>query len=101
MFTVRYIAVFEREYQRLRQAMRSRAFRPRLNRHTLRTFGYLVGMLLVRAMERSERIQQAMRCRGFAGRFHTHRHMRVRAADWAFGVALAAAMAAVGIADRL
>lgn len=101
MFTVRYIAVFEREYQRLRQAMRTRAFQPRLNRHTLRTFGYLIGMLLVRAMERSERIQQAMRCRGFVGRFHTHRHMRVNPADWGFGAALLAAMIAVGFAERL
>lgn len=101
MFTVRYIAVFEREYGRLRQAMRSRAFRPRLNRHTLRTFGYLVGMLLVRAMERSERIQQAMKCRGFTGRFHTHRHMRVGRADWAFGATLLVLLTALSVSEWL
>lgn len=99
MFTVRYIEVFEREYFRLRQAMRVRGFQPRLNAHTLRTFGHLVGMLLVHAFDRSERIQQAMRCRGFTGTFHTHRHMKLRRADWAFAAALVVAMAVVGWAE--
>jgi cobalt/nickel transport system permease protein len=99
MFTVRYIEVFEREYMRLRQAMRVRGFQPRLNRHTLRTFGHLVGMLLVHAFDRSERIQQAMKCRGFAGKFHTHRHMKARRSDWAFAAGLVLVLVAVGAAE--
>lgn len=67
MLTVRYITVLEREYRQLRLAMRVRAFTPRLDIHTLRSFGHLTGMLLVRALDRSERINAAMRCRGFAG----------------------------------
>lgn len=99
MFTVRYIEVFEREYLRLRQAMRVRGFQPRLDRHTLRSFGHLVGMLLVHAFDRSERIQQAMKCRGFTGKFHTHRHMRAQKSDWAFAVGLVLMLAAVGAAE--
>jgi cobalt/nickel transport system permease protein len=95
LFTVRYIGVFEQEYLRLRQAMRVRGFRPRLDVHTLRSYGYLTGMLLVHAIDRSERVLEAMRCRGFTGRFHTHRHMRTRPADWAFAVGLAIAIAGV------
>ncbi len=67
LFTVRYIAVIDDEYRRLRRAMTTRGFRPRSNLHTLRSLGYLIGMLLVRALERSERILQAMKCRGFTG----------------------------------
>ncbi len=70
MFTVRYLDVLRTEYHRLRLSMRARAFEPRSDLHTWRTFGYLVGMLLVRGLERSERIHQAMKCRGFTGRFH-------------------------------
>jgi cobalt/nickel transport system permease protein len=95
MFTVRYIGVFEQEYLRLRQAMRVRAFRPALNVHTLRSYGYLTGMLLVHAFDRSERVLEAMRCRGFTGRFHTHRHMHTRRADWAFAAGLAVALIGV------
>ncbi len=68
LFTVRYIEVIHQEYQRLRIAMKTRGFRPRNSLHTYRSYGYLIGMLLVRALERSERILQAMKCRGFTGR---------------------------------
>lgn len=68
MFTIRYIEVLREEYLRLRAAMKVRGFRPGTNWHTYRSFGYLVGMMLVRAIERSERILAAMKCRGFSGR---------------------------------
>ncbi len=70
LFTVRYIAVLKDEYRRMALAMRARGFRPRGNRHTWNSFGWLFGMLLVRSFERSERIQAAMKCRGFSGRFY-------------------------------
>ncbi len=69
LFTVRYIEVLQQEYLRLRTAMRARGFEPGNNRHTYRSIGYLLGMLLVRSLERSERILEAMKCRGFHGRF--------------------------------
>jgi len=68
LFTVRYIDVMHQEYLTLRTAMKARGFRPANSRHTYRTFGYLIGMLLVRSVERSERILNAMKCRGFTGR---------------------------------
>lgn len=74
LFTVRYLDLLQREYQRLRLAMRARGFQARMDRHTWRSFGYLFGMLLVRALERSQRVLAAMRCRGFEGRFHRFRH---------------------------
>jgi cobalt/nickel transport system permease protein len=70
LFTIRYIAVLKSEYQRMVLAMRARGFRPRGNRHTWNSFGWLFGMLLVRSFERSERINAAMKCRGFSGRFY-------------------------------
>ncbi len=70
LFTVRYVDVLRQEYTRLRRAMTARGFRPRTNVHTFRTLGSLVGMLLVRALDRAERVLGAMKCRGFSGRFH-------------------------------
>jgi len=68
LFTVRYIDVIHEEYQSLRKAMRVRCFQSKANLHSYQSFGYLIGMMLVRSMERSERIMQAMKCRGFSGR---------------------------------
>jgi cobalt/nickel transport system permease protein len=70
LFTVRYIGVLFDEYQTLRLAMRARAFVAGSNRHTWRSLGWLLGMLLVRSLERSRRILAAMKCRGFSGRFY-------------------------------
>ncbi len=70
LFTVRYIEVLHAEYHRLRTAMKCRGFVPSNSWHTYQSVGYLVGMLLIRSFERSERIMKAMKCRGFQGQFH-------------------------------
>ena len=76
LFTVRYLDVIGREYARLSQALKVRGFRPGTNRRTYRTYAYLVGTLLVRSVDRAQRVSAAMKCRGFRGRFYllTHFH---------------------------
>jgi cobalt/nickel transport system permease protein len=87
LFTVRYVDVLHREGLRLRAAMKVRGFRPRMDRHTYRSYGYLVGMLLVRSFDRSERIVAAMKCRGFQGRFFMLDHFALSRRDAPFAVA--------------
>ncbi len=81
LFTVRYLEVLQREYTRLWAAMKMRGFRPRVDGHTYRSFGYLVGMLLVRSVDRADRIVAAMKCRGFCGRFHPLDHAALTVRD--------------------
>ena len=69
--TIRYLDVIRREYQQLVNAMKLRGFRPSFSRHSFQSYGYLVGMLLVKSLDRSERILKAMKCRGFRDRFYT------------------------------
>ena len=88
MFTIRYIEVLREEYLRLRSAMKVRGFRPGTNWHTYRSFGYLVGMMLVRAIERSERILAAMKCRGFSGRMLLLQDYKLSHKDIVFAVGL-------------
>lgn len=95
LFTVRYIEVLNREYQRLRLAMKARAFEPRNALHTYKSVGYLVGMLLVRSLDRSERILAAMKCRGFDGRFHVIESFRLGQQDAVF--ASIALLSAIGL----
>ena len=47
---------------------------------------WLVGVLVVRSIERSERVYQAMLCRGFAGTFWLLDHFVWRPADTLFCV---------------
>lgn len=90
LFHVRYLDVLEQEYRRLRTAMRARGFRPANSRHTYLSFGYLVGMMLIRSLERSERILSAMKCRGFSGRLFLEGEARIGRADLSFALAFGA-----------
>lgn len=99
MFTIRYIEVLREEYLRLRAAMKVRGFRPGTNWHTYRSFGYLVGMMLVRAIERSERILEAMKCRGFSGRIMLLQEFALTARDHVFAAMLGAGLVALVAMD--
>lgn len=100
MFTIRYIEVLRQEYLRLRGAMKVRGFRPRSNWHTYRSLGYLVGMMLVRAIERSERILDAMKCRGFSGRMMLLHDFALTRRDWVFAAGMGAICLGLLIWDR-
>ncbi|WP_107496039.1 cobalt ECF transporter T component CbiQ [Thalassobius sp. I31.1] len=101
LFTIRYIEVLRQEYRRLRQAMKCRGFRPGTNGHTYRSFGYLVGMMLIRAMERSERIMDAMKCRGFAGTLPMTQRFELRGFDVVFALGFSLFMTAMLMKEYL
>jgi len=84
LFMVRYTEIIHHEYHHLRDAMLLRGFRPRTDRHTLRAFGYLIGQLLVRSVNRAERIFDAMKCRGFHGHFYVLHTSRIHRGDVVF-----------------
>ncbi|MEM2145690.1 MAG: cobalt ECF transporter T component CbiQ [Candidatus Jordarchaeaceae archaeon] len=87
LFTVRYLDLLYDEYLRLRAAMKVRGFRAGINRHTYRSLGYLVGMLLVRSFDRAERIMAAMKCRCFQGQFFLLDHFAFSRCDVPFVLA--------------
>ena len=94
-FCIRYLDVVHHEYHRLRQAMKTRCFKPRMNWHSYRSLGYLVGMLLVRSFDRSERVLAAMKCRGFRGEFPVLRPLRLSRIDGCFGTLCALVLCGV------
>jgi cobalt/nickel transport system permease protein len=101
LFTVRYLDVLHREYLRLRWAMKVRGFHPRMDRRTYRGFGNLLGMLLVRGYDRSERILAAMKCRGFQGRFYLLDHFSFQFRDLIFSILSVLVLVAVIAAEYL
>ncbi len=85
-FSYRYLFVLGEEYHRLRTAAAMRGFRPGTDLHTYRTYAHLLGMVLVRSLDRSERVYLAMLCRGFDGVFRGLDSPRPGHADTAFGL---------------
>lgn len=92
LFTVRYVAVFRAESTRLGEAMRARGFVPGSNLHTWRTYGNLAGMMMVRSLERAQRVDEAMRCRGFSGRVPAPPLGAAKQSDFAFATVFASVM---------
>ena len=68
-FVYRYAHVMQHEYYRLRDTLKIRGFKRRTSMHTYRTYGSIIGTLMIRGYERSEQIQKAMVCRGFNGHY--------------------------------
>jgi cobalt/nickel transport system permease protein len=93
LMTYRYVFLIEQEYQRLIRAVQLRGFRPGTNLHTYKTYGFIVGMLLVRSAIRAERVYQAMLCRGFKSKFYCLHDFNVGRREWLFGTAMGGAMA--------
>lgn len=65
----RYVQVIGQEYGRLRLAMKVRGFKAGMNIHTYRSLANLVGLLLIRSLDRADRVHAAMLCRGYKGHF--------------------------------
>jgi cobalt/nickel transport system permease protein len=85
-FTWRYVQVVVEETSRLRRAMKARCFSPKTDRHTYRSYAHLVSMILVRSIDRSERIYSAMLCRQFNGFFPAYKHFALGPADRLFAL---------------
>jgi cobalt/nickel transport system permease protein len=95
MLSYRYLFVLADELNRLRRAVRVRGFRSRMDRHTYRTVGHIIGTMMVRGTERAEGVAHAMRCRGFDGQFRSLAKFQTAAADVAFFVVVIATAAGV------
>lgn len=84
LFTYRYIDVMHQEYLRLLKAAKVRCFIPGTNFHTYKTYAYFVGMLVVNATNRGEKIHNAMKCRCFSGRYYCLQTFKSTTTDWFF-----------------
>ncbi len=73
----RYTYVLFSEYETIKQGLKIRGFEPKTSFHTYRTYGYVLGALLLKGYERSEKIHRAMLCRGFEGKYRLLDHFRI------------------------
>jgi cobalt/nickel transport system permease protein len=97
---LRYLSLIRAEMQRLQDAMRLRSFRPGSNRHTWRSYGHLIGMMLLRALHRADRVEEAMRLRGYSGRLLAESLPPLTRADLLAGLAVTLPAAALFLWDK-
>ena len=85
LFLYRYLFVLVEEGLRIRRAYALRS--PGSTGVALRVYGSLSGQLLLRTLNRAQRIHQAMLCRGFDGRIRLARSFQFAARDEFFVLA--------------
>jgi len=78
----RYIFVLVDEGIRIHQARALRSFQKR--GLSMKTFGHLVGQLLLRTLDRAQRVHLAMLCRGFDGTIRIQRSLAITRGDLFF-----------------
>ncbi|MFZ5801007.1 MAG: energy-coupling factor transporter transmembrane component T family protein, partial [Candidatus Omnitrophota bacterium] len=66
-FMYRYIFILEDEMEKMKRALACRSVSPRKGWLHFKVFANLLGVLFIRAFERSERIYLAMQARGYDG----------------------------------
>ncbi len=81
-FLFRYANVMVGEYDVLQRTLKVRGFTPNTSAHTYRTYGAVIGTLLVRGHDRSEQIHRAMVCRGFRGKYWLLDHFVMKQQDY-------------------
>lgn len=82
LMVYRYISVLLQEAISMDRARAARGYGRR--NYPLRLWATMVGQLLMRSVERSQRIHRAMLARGFNGSMPASTIMRSRSADWCY-----------------
>jgi len=99
-FSYRYVFVLFDELHTMVSAARARGFRRARPVRRLGIAGNMLGMLMIRSLDRTSKVHRAMLARGYTGEIRTLDEFHVRPADIAKGAAvlgLAAAIALVGV----
>jgi len=96
-FLYRYAHILLFEYAKLKDTLKIRGFKPNTSVHTYRTYGSIIGALLLKGYERSEHIHKAMICRGFKGKYWLLDHFKITKKDIVVAGILALSIIWLGI----
>ncbi len=99
LFSYRYIYLFFQDLQKMRTALKLRGFKSRNSMVSLKTSAYLVGSLLIRSYEHTEKIYNAMVLRGYNGAVVSNRVFRLKFRDFLLALAVTAIPAILVYAD--
>ena len=64
LLSYRYISTFREEFEKLRKAAVLRGLEPKMDIQTYRTYGYLLGVLVLQTFVRAKEVYKSMVLRG-------------------------------------
>ncbi|MBP1969464.1 cobalt/nickel transport system permease protein [Virgibacillus natechei] len=81
ILSYRYVFLFLDDIQKMQTAAKSRFFNGGVRIRSLKVYGQLTGMLLIRSLDRADRMYQAMASRGFNGRLRFKESQKITRLD--------------------
>jgi len=99
LFSYRYIYLFFQDLRKMRTALKLRGFKSRNSLLSLKTSAYLVGSLLVRSYEHTEKVYNAMVLRGYNGKVVTDKVFSLKFKDILLALIVMAVPAVLVYAD--
>ncbi|UJL45252.1 cobalt ECF transporter T component CbiQ [Virgibacillus sp. NKC19-16] len=95
ILSYRYVFLFLDDIQKMQIAMKSRFFNGGLSIRALKVYGQLIGTLIIRSMDRAERMYEAMASRCFNGKLRFEKSPKMT--QWDFFKTAAAVVIIVGL----
>lgn len=77
----RYIFLLGDKLANLYKALLSRLFRPSIRHNSLKTYGQVMGGMLIKSIDTSDKVHRAMSARGFNGTMPTSRPRKIKSPD--------------------
>ena len=98
-FTLRFMDVFKIEIQNMFLSIRSKGFKTGnfFSMKIVKVYGHLLGSMLVRSLQRSERIYLGMQSRGYSGQINPLENKEIPFQDWIHGCLLLVVLVTVQI----
>lgn len=96
-FTLRFTDVFKVEIRNMQLSLRSKGFQTGkfFSAKTIRILGHLLGSMLVRSLQRSERIYLGMQSRGYNGQILIVEKENIQKLEWIQGALLVAILISI------
>ncbi|MGN9164318.1 cobalt ECF transporter T component CbiQ [Tissierellaceae bacterium HCP3S3_D8] len=77
----RYVFLLGENFSKLYKSLVSRLFRPSIHRESLKTYGQIMGGILIKSIDTSDKVYRAMVSRGFDGRMPISEPRRIGRMD--------------------
>ncbi len=82
LFFIKFIEIFQREYNKLIEALKVRGFKPRTNLFTYKSYAYIIAILFAKILKKSKNLYDAITLRGFKGEIFSFTNEKLTMIDF-------------------
>ncbi len=82
LFFIKFIEIFQREYNKLTESLKVRGFKPKTNLFTYKSYAYILAILFAKVLKKSKNLYDAILIRGFKGEIYSFYNESLKKVDF-------------------